>query len=328
MNYIITSTQNDPYLNLAVENYFVDNFDADGVLLYIWVNSNVVVIGQHQNPFAECDLDAMSRMDVKLMRRRTGGGAVFHDIGNVNFSFVAPAARYDVSKHFDVIKHLLAFFGLSAEVSGRNDMVCDGRKFSGSAFSRGNKNMLHHGTLLIQGDMSKLQRCLSPDPAKLARHGVQSVRSRVVNLAELNSAVTPHSVKQALPSAFAEVYGDVSYLSFADYQANDTIVQLSQHLQSDEWLYGRWRNFSLACQGSFDWGQVKIDAVIDADRRVIRSVNIASDCLFPEAIALAQAILPSLSIDNPPLLSDNMPSQQRSIIFDIFNLVKSLKNEI
>ena len=201
----IVSNQTEPYWNIAVEQWLVEC--ADAVTLYLWRNRRTAIIGQNQNPYSEVNVEALEADGGFLMRRKTGGGAVYHDEGNLNFSFVVPKALYDQQRQFGVIQRAVESFGLHTELSGRNDILAEGRKFSGNAFSKGRVNDLHHGTLLISGDMSDLARYLKPKPAKLQKHGVQSVRSRVVNLAELNLDITPESIVPRLKKAFVEEYG-------------------------------------------------------------------------------------------------------------------------
>ena len=183
----IVSNQTEPYWNIAVENYLVEH--GDTITLYLWRNRRTVVIGQNQNPYSEVNVEALEVDGGYLMRRKTGGGAVYHDDGNLNFSFVVPKVLYDQRRQFGVIQRAVESFGLHTELSGRNDILAEGRKFSGNAFSKGRVNDLHHGTLLIKGNMEDLQRYLKPKPAKLQKHGVQSVRSRVVNLEIANVGV-------------------------------------------------------------------------------------------------------------------------------------------
>ncbi len=209
----IVSNQTEPYWNISVENYLVET--ADAVTLYLWRNRRTVVIGQNQNPFSECNVEALEADGGYLMRRKTGGGAVYHDDGNINFSFVVPKALYDQTRQFGVIQRAVESFGLHTELSGRNDILVEGRKFSGNAFSKGRVNDLHHGTILIKGNMDDLARYLKPKPAKLQKHGVASVRSRVVNLSELNPAINAESLVPRLKEAFEVEYSE--YSEYSDY---------------------------------------------------------------------------------------------------------------
>ena len=131
----IVSNQTEPYWNIAVENYLVEY--ADTVTLYLWRNRRTVVIGQNQNPYSEVNVEALEADGGYLMRRKTGGGAVYHDDGNLNFSFVIPKELYDQQRQFSVIQRAVESFGLHTELSGRNDILAEGRKFSGNAFSKG-----------------------------------------------------------------------------------------------------------------------------------------------------------------------------------------------
>lgn len=307
----IVSDQTNPYWNIAVENYLVEH--ADCVVLYLWKNRRTVVIGQNQNPFSEVNVDALEADGGYLMRRRTGGGAVYHDDGNLNFSFVAPKALYDQQRQFRVIQHAVESFGLHTELSGRNDILAEGRKFSGNAFSKGQKNDLHHGTLLISGDMSDLARYLKPKPAKLQKHGVQSVRSRVVNLAELNPEITPESIAPRLRAAFEGVYGGCAEeVSFEDVIRRPEVRRLYEEFASDEWKYGKWKTFIAQRSAQFDWGGVELSLTIEDD--IIRDVQLASDALDLAALDAARHLLTGADIKK-------RPPTECAIINDILSLV-------
>lgn len=307
----IVSDQTNPYWNIAVENYLVEH--ADCVVLYLWKNRRTVVIGQNQNPFSEVNVDALEADGGYLMRRRTGGGAVYHDDGNLNFSFVAPKALYDQQRQFGVIQRAAESFGLHTELSGRNDILAEGRKFSGNAFSKGQKNDLHHGTLLISGDMSDLARYLKPKPAKLQKHGVQSVRSRVVNLAELNPEITPESIAPRLRAAFEGVYGGCAEeVPFEDVIRRLEVRRLYEEFASDEWKYGKWRTFIAQRSTQFDWGGVELSLTIEDD--IIRDVQLASDALDLAALDAARHLLTGADIKK-------RPPTESAIINDILSLV-------
>lgn len=307
----IVSDQTNPYWNIAVENYLVEH--ADCVVLYLWKNRRTVVIGQNQNPFSEVNVDALEADGGYLMRRRTGGGAVYHDDGNLNFSFVAPKALYDQQRQFGVIQRAVESFGLHTELSGRNDILAEGRKFSGNAFSKGQKNDLHHGTLLISGDMSDLARYLKPKPAKLQKHGVQSVRSRVVNLAELNPEITPESIAPRLRAAFEGVYGGCAEeVPFEDVIRRPEVRRLYEEFASDEWKYGKWKTFIAQRSAQFDWGGVELSLTIEDD--IIRDVQLASDALDLAALDAARHLLTGADIKK-------RPPTESAIINDILSLV-------
>ena len=142
-----------------------------------------------------------------LARRLSGGGAVFHDLGNLNFTFSVTEENYDLPRQQPVILTACRLLGLRAELSGRNDLLVEGRKFSGNSFYSHNGRAFHNGTLLVNADMTKMGRYLSPSTAKIASKGVDSVRSRVVNLRELCPDLTIEKMAEAMNRAFEQVYG-------------------------------------------------------------------------------------------------------------------------
>ena len=307
----IVSNQTNPYWNIAVENYLVEH--AECITLYLWRNRRTVVIGQNQNPFSEVNVEALEADGGYLMRRKTGGGAVYHDDGNLNFSFVVPKSLYDQRRQFAVIQRAVESFGLHTELSGRNDILAEGRKFSGNAFSKGRVNDLHHGTLLISGDMSDLARYLKPKPAKLQKHGVQSVRSRVVNLSELDPGITPDSIVPRLRAAFELEYsGNSEYSEYSEIIKRPEVRALYEQFASPEWKYGRWRTFTAQRSAQFDWGGVELSLTIDND--VITEVQLASDALDLAALDEARRLLTGAD-------TKKRPPSESAIVNDILSLV-------
>jgi len=301
----VVSNQTNPYWNIAVENYLVEH--AEGIVLYLWRNRRTVVIGQNQNPFGECNVEALEADGGYLMRRKTGGGAVYHDDGNLNFSFVGPKALYDQQRQFRVIQRAVESFGLHTELSGRNDILCEGRKFSGYAFSKGRFNDLHHGTILIKGNMEDLARYLKPKPAKLQKHGVSSVQSRVVNLSELNAGITTESLGPRLKDAFDEEYKGTdsfnslfSILNFDDLIGRPEVRALYEEFASDEWRFGRWRTFTAQHSAQFDWGGVELQLTVDQEHGVVTDIQISSDALDLAALDEARRLLIGASTAVPP----------------------------
>lgn len=316
---ILVSDQHDPFLNRAVEQYLTEHQEEGFVTLYLWKNQRTVVIGYNQNPFAECNVQLLLDEGGRLMRRGTGGGAVYHDLGNINFSFIADRKLYDVQKQLSVIQEALKTYGLEAEISGRNDLLCQGRKFSGNAFARGVVNNLHHGTLLIKTDGAMMQRYLIVDKAKLLKNGVKSVASRVVNLSELVPRLTSENIKQPLIEAFEKVYGGkASVLDFDELAKIPEVQQIREKIASHEFLFGRWEQFKTTKKARFSWGGVEIALQIDEAQAVILDVQIATDCLDTETIEKAKALLKGCSTKATPASDEN-----NEILHDIIKLVYS-----
>ena len=311
---VIVSNQHDPYLNLAVETWLTDHQDRGMVTMYLWKNEQTVVIGLNQNPFAECDVKRLNEEGGHLMRRRTGGGAVYHDLGNLNFSFIADKSDYDVRKQQSVIQEALKPFGLEAEISGRNDLTCQGRKFSGNAFFNGPDNNLHHGTILIKTDGEKMQRYLTVNQAKLQKHGVKSVASRVVNLSEL-ADITSENIVEPLIQSFEKVYGmKAEHLHFESIALLDEIQNTVRRISSHDYLYGKWEHFHTTKRQQFPWGSVDIQLEVDESQGIIRNARIASDCLDTDIISKTETLLRGQS-------TKERPSCDHPITNDILNLL-------
>lgn len=288
---VIVSNQHNPYLNLAVETYLTDHQEEGLVTMYLWKNERTVVIGLNQNPFSECDVKRLNDEGGHLMRRRTGGGAVYHDLGNLNFSFVADKQDYDVRRQQSVIQKALRHYGLEAEISGRNDLTCQGRKFSGNAFYNGTVNNLHHGTILIKTDAEMMQRYLTVNQSKLQKHGVQSVRSRVVNLSELAN-VTSENIVKPLIEAFENVYGmKAEQVDFKALAGLPEVQETVDHITSYEYLYAKWEHFKAVKKAQFPWGNVEVGFEVDAETQAVKNIVIATDSLNTEITDICKDII-------------------------------------
>ena len=278
----------DPFLNLATEQHLLDTVEGGCCLLYLWQNQNTVVIGKNQNPWAECRASLLESEGGHLARRLSGGGAVFHDLGNLNFTFLVPTEDYDLGKQQRVLLEACQSFGIPAELSGRNDLTADGRKFSGNAFYHNGSRSYHHGTLLVNVDGEKLSRYLTPTRAKLEAKGVPSVRSRVVNLMELCPSLSIDGLKKALVEAFEKVYGLKSAPRILTEADTARIGSLREQYASWAWCYGQRLPFTCRIEGRFAWGGVEIQLHIDEG--VIRDAAVYSDDMdfaFPPALKTA-----------------------------------------
>ena len=314
---ILVSDQCDPFLNRAVEQYLTDGQENGTVTLYLWKNQRTVVIGHNQNPYSECNVQLLLDDGGHLMRRGTGGGAVYHDLGNINFSFIVDKKLYDVPKQLSVIQDALLSYGLQTEISGRNDLTFQGRKFSGNAFAKGQSNDLHHGTILIKTDGEMMQRYLIVDKAKLMKNGVKSVASRVINLSELVPELTSENIKQPLIASFEKVYGGkANWLDFDTLINKPEVQAIKDQISGHDFLFGRWEHFKTTKKAQFPWGGVEIALQVDEANAIIKDIQIASDCLEPETILEAEQLLQGASTKSAPQYDSS-----NEIIHNIIHLI-------
>lgn len=278
-NYIYSAPTGDGWLNLARDGYFLENNKKDDVILYFYVNKNAVIIGRNQNAWKECSIANMDADGVQLVRRHSGGGAVFHDNGNLNFSFITDEKHYDLNRQMRVILNAVSKLGLKAELSGRNDITVDGKKFSGNAFSLAKGNRSHHGTILVNADLTKLSNYLCVSKEKMRSKGIDSVRARVCNICELSSGLTVEAMRRLVIESFIEEYGAASEYVF-DGTALAEVEERRERLASWEWRFGKTPQFDFETDKRFSFGDTQI--YFNSRNGVIRATKVYSDCLDTE----------------------------------------------
>lgn len=225
------SNEFDPYTNLAVERCLFEFANENAAILYLWQNENTIVIGKNQDIYSECRADEFKANGGRIARRMSGGGAVYHDLGNLNFSIITVKANDSEQAYLDVILRMAKNLGIKAEFGGRNDVVCNGRKFSGSAVYDDGEKVCRHGTVLVHSDIEKMTYYLTPECEKLKRHGVESVRSRVMNLKEIDSEITVEAVKKSfIETACAE--------PLCEKINKHTLEEYAELFGSEKWIYG------------------------------------------------------------------------------------------
>ncbi|WPC75843.1 lipoate--protein ligase [Vibrio porteresiae] len=293
---ILLSQSTDPWFNLAVEDIIFRSMPADQRVLFLWQNNDTVVIGRAQNPWKECKTDIMERDKVKLARRQTGGGAVFHDLGNTCFTFMAGKPEYDKSVSTQIVLDALASIGVQGKATGRNDLVVEDeqgvRKFSGSAYRETIDRGFHHGTILMSTDMSRLADYLNPDPKKLQAKGITSVKSRVINLNTIVPQIDHKMVCDAMIEAYSRYYDTEIDIEFISPEASADLPDFEMKFakqSSWEWNFGSTPQFTHQLSERFVWGGV--DLYLDVTHGVIEHAQVYSDALDPKPIELFGAAL-------------------------------------
>ena len=318
--HIIRTRTPDPWWNLAVEEYLLNSVKDGECILYLWQNQNTVVIGKNQNAWRECRTELLESEGGKLARRLSGGGAVFHDDGNLNFTFVVSREDYDIKRQSKVILAAVKSLGIDAILSGRNDITANGRKFSGNAFCFRKSGAYHHGTILVSVDFSKLSRYLQVSKEKISSKGIQSVQSRVVNLTEFKPSLTVDIMADALAAAFAELYGGRPTVTEGLGDIDLKVIEgLREKYASWEWRYGETPKFDVRLDTRFPWGGIEIGLSLEKGR--IAHAKVFSDAMDEEFIGSLPPIMEGHTLNLPSLADGirkmNTTAERRQMAEDI-----------
>lgn len=291
----------DPRLNLALEEFLLRHLDLVEPILLFYVNEPAVIIGRNQNTAEEIDPDYIKAQGIHVVRRLSGGGAVYHDLGNLNFSFITPNKKYlhDFSRFTEPVIRVLADLGVEAELKGKSDIFAAGKKISGNAQYATGGRMFSHGTLLFDTDLEAMLKALNPRQVQIESKAVQSIRNYVVNIRELiTRPMTLAELKQALLwGIFGGETSPAYELSPADWER---IRQISaERYRQWEWNYGRSPKFNVQKTGSFPAG--KLDARIEVQRGRIEAIKIYGDFAGKREVAELEKRLVGTAYDREAL---------------------------
>ena len=277
MMIIYRNNSTDPYFNLAAEQYLLDT--KNDSIFMLWRNDKAVIIGKNQNAYGELDLDYVENNGIKVVRRLTGGGAVFHDIGNVNFSFIVPGEEHavlDFARFTAPVIQALSELGIEkVELSGRNDVLIEGVKISGNAQSSYNGKTLHHGTLLYSADLSMLSGALKVDEEKIKAKGIKSVRNRVANIKDyLSKDMSAEEFMAYLEDKILKALGgEIREFTPEDIQE---IKKLAEEKYSAwDWNFGQSKEFSATKKKRYPFGGVTVDLTVE--KGYIIDIKISGD---------------------------------------------------
>lgn len=274
----IESNSTDPYFNLALEEYVFEKLPKDEGYFMLWQNDNTIVIGKYQNAAEEVNQKVVDEKQIKVARRLSGGGAVYHDMGNLNFTFVVD--KKDIEglnfKMFIVpIIETLKNFGVNAEFNGRNDITIDGKKFSGNSQYIRQGRVMHHGCIMLDSNMADVASALNVKAAKFESKNVKSVRSRVTTInANAEKKITMDEFKSALK---AHILGD-SYVE--PYELSEQDIKEIKKLRDEkyatwEWRYGKGAKYEMTREEKFDAGLVSVKMNVIGGK--IKDIDISGD---------------------------------------------------
>lgn len=274
----------DPHFNLAMEEYLIDTAGREEIFV-LWRNEPSVIIGRNQNAFSELDVSFAREHGIKVVRRLTGGGAVFHDLGNINYTFISPdvsGGSLNFALFCEPIVRALCALGLDATLSGRNDILAEGRKVSGTAQCVRNGHVMHHGTLLWDADFTAMAGVLRPDDEKLSAKGIKSVRSRVGNIRSLlaekgqerNSNIpVPGSVLELGEYLYSSFPGEPTPLSAKQLEEIGALADAKY--RSWDWNFGSSKQYSAEKKRRFPYGSVCICYTLEGG--IIKDIDISGD---------------------------------------------------
>jgi len=266
---IIISEEFDPYFNIAAEHQLF-LASEDDIHLFLWQNDASVIIGRNQNLYAECNLAYLREHNIKAVRRFSGGGAVYHDKGNVNFTFITKEKTANPVQFIELIQSAMQRLGIDCEFSGRNDILYKNQKFSGHAYYTDDDHYMYHGTILVNVNFEQLGKALTPSVLKLKSKGIESVKSRVINLSEIISKITTDNIIQAFIETF-----DCKNIEYINKTNLDT--PLEKLLSSDDWLYGESPKFDIELERKSSFGYMSVQITVTDG--LIKHVKINTDSL-------------------------------------------------
>lgn len=269
--------ETDPYFNLAAEEYVLKNFERDTFML--WRNEPSIIVGKHQNTLAEINADYVRENKIKVVRRLSGGGAVFHDLGNLNFTFIASGENHqlvDFRKFTQPILEVLQKLKIEARFEGRNDLTIEGRKFSGNAEHVYKNRVLHHGTLLFSAIMADLSSALKVDPDKFQDKAVKSVRSRVTNISEhLKEPLTVLEFRELILKHVMESTPGAELYSFTESDIAAISKLRNEKYTSWEWNFGYSPKYNFRKAVKTNGG--KLEVTLEVNNGIIEKARFYGD---------------------------------------------------
>lgn len=286
----LKSPGDNVFVNQALEAALTEYVGEGEAALYLWSNSDAVVIGRNQDAYAECRVDALESAGGMLARRLSGGGAVWHDGGNLNFTFISCEKDEDKDANFGIVLSALASLGIHAELGGRNDLMLNGAKFGGSAYYRRDGKALHHGTVMVNTPPAAVARYLTPPSEKFEGKAVKSVASRVAPLESVLPGITVQSVGDALRDSFEAAYPEAEMREILPVSLGaERVMKWAGFFPRDDWRYGR-RGAAVKRMPTEVFGE---RAVLRAvfDENGFAGAELASDSLDADGVSAVNALL-------------------------------------
>ncbi|MCA9896588.1 MAG: lipoate--protein ligase [Ardenticatenaceae bacterium] len=297
MLFVDNQETTDPRLNLAIEEHLLRNVQVAEPLLLFYINAPSVIIGRNQNSIEEIDPDFVRQNQIYVVRRLSGGGAVYHDLGNLNFSFITQGRQdlHNFDKFTQPVVTVLQSLGVNAALQGKSDIFVEGKKISGNAQYASQGRMFSHGTILFDTNLENMLRAINPRQMKIESKSVQSVRSFVTNIREhLSEEMRIDQLRQAL---LAGIFGqdDIPAYPLTDSDWEQIREIATQRYMTWDWNYGRSPSFNIQKSEKLSVG--KLDARIEVEKGLIQAIKIYGDFSGPQDVAKLEKQLTGLRYD-------------------------------
>ncbi|GMG97913.1 lipoate--protein ligase [Tepidimicrobium xylanilyticum] len=275
----IRNDDNRPQFNLALEQYVFDNLDQFDEIFLLWINEPSIIVGKHQNTIQEINLDYVRENNINVVRRLSGGGAVYHDYGNLNYTIISKSkdtSAFNFEAFTKPVIEVLAKLGIKAEFTGRNDITIDGKKFCGNAQYMKKGKVLHHGAMLFDTDLEVLEKALKVSKDKIESKGVKSVRSRVTNIKDhLKEDITIEDFKQLLLEHMFKGNKEIKEYKLTEEDYANINKLMEERYATWEWNFGSSPDFNIEKSRRFSSG--KVETKIDVQEGIIKGIKFYGD---------------------------------------------------
>lgn len=275
----IRNDDNRPQFNLALEQYVFDSLNQFDEIFLLWINEPSIIVGKNQNTIQEINLDYVKENNINVVRRLSGGGAVYHDYGNLNYTIISKSketSAFNFEAFSQPVIEVLAKLGVKAEFSGRNDITIDGQKFCGNAQYMKKGKVLHHGAMLFDTDLEVLGKALKVSKDKIESKGVKSVRSRVTNIKDhLKEDITVEDFKQLLLEHMFKENKEIEEYKLTEEDYANINKLMEERYSTWEWNFGSSPDFNIEKSRRFPSGKVEIK--IDVQEGIIRGIKFYGD---------------------------------------------------
>lgn len=293
---LIYNDKTNPYFNLAMEEYFLKNFCDD--IFILWRNEPSIIVGKNQNTLSEINIEYVKENNIPVVRRQSGGGAVFHDLGNINFTFIANDKKgfSDFKRFTQPIINLLRTLDIDATFSGRNHLLIDGKKFSGNAQYNYKNKVMHHGTLLFSSQISDLSNALKVKPIKFEGKGIKSVKSRVTNIREhLKKDISILEFKDLIINYLLNTNSNNKTYDLTNDDIDNIWLLANNKYNSWEWNFGNSPKYSLTNQLKYPGGNVEFN--LNVEKGIIKNIKFFGDFFGESEVSYIENLLVGIKHD-------------------------------